>query len=59
MMKYVLLTGAVLLLIALAAGIWYYKTQFYVPDRDGMIGHATAQQTTLSPESNGNDTEDI
>ncbi|MBP3330792.1 MAG: hypothetical protein J6L89_08165 [Clostridia bacterium] len=24
-------------LIAIVAGIWYYKTKFYVPDKNGMV----------------------
>lgn len=31
----VILVGAVA--IAAAVGVWYYKTKFYVPDKDGMI----------------------
>ncbi len=25
------------LVAAIAAGVWYYKTKFYVPDKDGMV----------------------
>ncbi|MBQ7957860.1 MAG: hypothetical protein IJ279_07460 [Clostridia bacterium] len=28
---------AVVLLVAVVAGIWYYKTKFYVPDKNGMV----------------------
>ena len=31
----VILVGAVA--IAAAVGVWYYKTKFYVPDKDGMV----------------------
>ena len=27
----------VALVAAIAAGVWYYKTKFYVPDKDGMV----------------------
>ena len=25
------------LVTAVAAGVWYYKTKFYVPDKNGMV----------------------
>ncbi len=31
----VILVGAVV--VAAAVGVWYYKTKFYVPDKDGMV----------------------
>ena len=27
----------VALVAVIAAGVWYYKTKFYVPDKDGMV----------------------
>ena len=29
------------LVAAVAVGVWYYKTKFYIPDKDGMIYSST------------------
>lgn len=33
----VIIIVIVALVAAIAAGVWYYKTKFYVPDKDGMV----------------------
>ncbi len=33
----IIIISVVALISAVAAGVWYYKTKFYVPDKDGMI----------------------
>lgn len=33
----VIIMIAGLLIVAVAAGVWYYKTKFYVPDKNGMV----------------------
>ena len=31
------MVSVVVLVSAVAAGVWYYKTKFYVPDKNGMV----------------------
>ena len=31
----------VALVVTVAAGVWYYKTKFYIPDKDGMVYSST------------------
>ena len=33
----VIIIVIVAFIAAIAAGVWYYKTKFYVPDKDGMV----------------------
>ena len=33
----IILVSVVVLISAVAAGVWYYKTKFYVPDKNGMV----------------------
>ncbi len=33
----IIIISVVVLISAVAAGVWYYKTKFYVPDKDGMV----------------------
>ena len=33
----IIIVSVVALISAVAAGVWYYKTKFYVPDKDGMV----------------------
>jgi len=33
----IIIISVVVLISAVAAGVWYYKTKFYIPDKDGMI----------------------
>ena len=33
----IIIISVVALISAVAAGVWYYKTKFYVPDKDGMV----------------------
>ena len=33
----VIVTMLVSFIAAVAAGVWYYKTKFYIPDKDGMV----------------------
>ena len=33
----IIIVSVVVLVSAVAAGVWYYKTKFYVPDKDGMV----------------------
>ncbi len=33
----IIIISIVALIVAVAAGIWCYKTKFYVPDKDGMV----------------------
>ncbi len=33
----IIIISVVALISAVAAGVWYYKTKFYVPDKNGMV----------------------
>ncbi len=33
----IIIVSVVVLISAVAAGVWYYKTKFYIPDKDGMV----------------------
>ena len=33
----VIIIVIIALVAAIAAGVWYYKTKFYVPDKNGMV----------------------
>lgn len=33
----IIIISVVVLVTAIAAGVWYYKTKFYVPDKNGMV----------------------
>lgn len=33
----IIIISVVALISAVAAGVWYYKTKFYIPDKDGMV----------------------
>ena len=33
----IIIVSVVALISAVAAGVWYYKTKFYVTDKDGMV----------------------
>ena len=33
----VIIIVIIALVAAVAAGVWYYKTKFYVPDKNGMV----------------------
>lgn len=46
-----LLTGV--LLTGIIAGVWYYKTKFYVPDKDGMVREISDTVTRCTYSSGG------
>lgn len=33
----IIIVSVVALIFAIASGVWYYKTKFYVPDKNGMV----------------------
>lgn len=33
----IIIISVVVLISSVAAGVWYYKTKFYVPDKNGMV----------------------
>ena len=33
----IIMVSVVVLVSAVAAAVWYYKTKFYVPDKNGMV----------------------
>ena len=41
------------LLIGISAGVWYYKTKFYVPDKDGMVREISDTVTRCTYSSGG------
>ena len=46
-----ILIGAIL--IAGIVGVWYYKTKFYVPDKDGMVRDMSDTITSCSYSTGG------
>ena len=51
-------TGVIIIVIValvavIAAGVWYYKTKFYVPDKNGMMFSLTDTITSCRYESGG------
>ena len=49
----IIIVSVVVLISAVAAGVWYYKTKFYVPDKDGMVFSLTDTITSCRYESGG------
>ncbi|MBR3754669.1 MAG: hypothetical protein IKK49_06150 [Clostridia bacterium] len=49
----IIIISAVVLVAAVAAGVWYYKTRFYVSDKDGMVYLLTDTITSCYYESGG------
>lgn len=41
------------LLIGISAGVWYYKTKFYIPDKDGMVRDLSDTVTKCTYSSGG------
>lgn len=41
----IIIISVVVLISAVAAGVWYYKTKFYVPDKNGMVYSQTDTNT--------------
>lgn len=41
------------LLTGIIAGVWYYKTKFYVPDKDGMVREISDTVTRCTYSSGG------
>lgn len=53
-MKPVIIIALVVALIsAVAVGVWYFKTRFYVPDKNGMVFSQTDTITSCRYESGG------
>ena len=50
----IIIVSVVVLISAVAAGVWYYKTKFYVPDKDGMVFSLTDTITSCRYESGAN-----
>ena len=49
----IIILSAVTLVVAVAVGIWYHKTKFYVPDKNGMLYSLTDTITSCQYESGG------
>lgn len=49
----VIIIVIVALVAAVAAGVWYYKNKFYVPDKNGMVFSLTDTITSCRYESGG------
>lgn len=49
----IIIISVVVLISAVAAGVWYYKTKFYVPDKNGMVFSLTDTITSCRYESGG------
>ncbi len=49
----IIIVSVVVLISAVAAGVWYYKTKFYVPDKNGMVFSLTDTITSCRYESGG------
>ncbi len=41
----IIIVSVVVLVSAIASGVWYYKTKFYVPDKNGMVYSQTNTNT--------------
>ena len=49
----IIIISVVVLISAVATGVWYYKTKFYVPDKNGMVFSLTDTITSCRYESGG------
>lgn len=49
----IIIVSVVAMAAAVAAGVWYYKTKFYVPDKNGMEFSLTDTITSCCYESGG------
>ena len=49
----IIIISVVALISAVAAGVWYYKTKFYIPDKDGMVYSQTDTIYSCRYESGG------
>ncbi len=49
----VIIIVIIALVAVIAAGVWYYKTKFYVPDKNGMVFSLTDTITSCRYESGG------
>ncbi len=49
----IIIVSVVALISAVAAGVWYYKTKFYVPDKNGMVFSMTDTISSCRYESGG------